>query len=40
MHIMGIHKTAEDKVEPEHQWRAVEICKVLPYLRKVFPKYQ
>jgi hypothetical protein len=37
---MGINKIAKDKVVPEHQWRAVEICKVLPYLLKVLPKYQ
>jgi len=40
MQIMGINKIAKDKVVPGRQWRAVKICKVLPYLRKVLPKYQ
>jgi len=40
MQIMGINKIAKDKVVSEHQWRAVEICNVLTYLRKVLPKYQ
>lgn len=40
MQIMGVNKIAKDKVVPEHQWRAVKIFKVLPYLRKVLPKYQ
>jgi len=40
MQIMGINEIAKDKVVPQHQWRAVEICKVVPYLRKLLPKYQ
>jgi len=40
MQIMGINKITKDKVVSEHQWRAVEICKVLSYLLKLLPKYQ
>jgi hypothetical protein len=40
MQIMGINKITKDEVAPQHQWRAVEICKVVLYLRKLLPKYQ